>query len=381
MKTRGMGFCFLPSYTDRHGVRKVSAVWWISYSVHGKRTKESSESTNRADAVRLLKRRIAEVQQGKAVGSQVEKTTLGDLLNLIIDDYKVNGNRSLRRLEVACRHLRDGLGADTRAVNITSAETTRYVAARLEEGAAKATVNMEICFLHRGFKLAVRAGKASSIPEMEMLKLNNSRAGFFEVEQFRAVLRHLPPHLRGFAVTAYYTGWRKRELTSRLWKHIDLRLGILRLEPGESKNNEARTFPLFEIPELRQVIETERARVSEIERRTGRIISHVFVNDDGHPLVDFRRSWATATKLAGAPGRLIHDLRRTAVRNFERAGLPRSVSMKLSGHRTEAVFRRYAIVDPTMLNEGVAKLAAMSAMSEENSQRRIQDIALLVKKR
>jgi integrase len=67
------------------------------------------------------------------------------------------------------------------------------------------------------------------------------------------------------------------------------------------------------------------------------------------------------------PDRLVHDFRRTAVRNLERAGVPRSAAMKLTGHKTEAVYRRYAITDAAMLQEAAAKLAAFHA-SEENQQ-------------
>ena len=56
--------------------------------------------------------------------------------------------------------------------------------------------------------------------------------------------------------------------------------------------------------------------------------------------------------------RLPHDLRRSAVRNLERASISRSVAMKLTGHRTEAVYRRYAIVAENDLREAGAKLAA-----------------------
>jgi hypothetical protein len=48
-----------------------------------------------------------------------------------------------------------------------------------------------------------------------------------------------------------------------------------------------------------------------------------------------------------------------AVRNLERAGVSRSVAMKLTGHRTEAVYRRYAIVSEPDLSEGLMKLAAL----------------------
>lgn len=382
MKNRGMGFTFQPTYRDKAtGQKKTSAVWWISFSTHGKRHKESSESTSRADAVRLLKKRIGEVAQGKAVGNAVEKTSLADLLAMIETDYQANGFKSLRRLQVATRHLRDYFGGDRKARDITSDVVTSYAAHRLTEGAAKATVNMEQAFLGRAFRLAAKARKVNARPEMSMLRLDNARAGFFEAEQFRAVLKHLPPHLRPIVITGYYTGWRYRELTSRTWKDVDLKLGVLRLQPGESKNREAREFPLFEIAELKQVVETERARVTEIERAIGRIIPWVFVNDAGEPLKDFRRAWKTATKLAGTPGRLFHDLRRTAVRNLERAGVPRSVSMKLSGHRTEAVFRRYAITDSAMLSEGVAKLARMSEMSDANGPSTVKVTSISVKKR
>lgn len=57
--------------------------------------------------------------------------------------------------------------------------------------------------------------------------------------------------------------------------------------------------------------------------------------------------------------RLVHDLRRIAVRNLERAGVPRSVAMKRTGHKTEAVYRRYPIVAKSDLEEGVAKLAKL----------------------
>jgi len=97
---------------------------------------------------------------------------------------------------------------------------------------------------------------------------------------------------------------------------------------------------------------------------TGQPIPTVFWwNDRGtikpiHPKALYHR-WKEACRLAGVPTRIPHDFRRTAVRNLERAGVPRSVSMKLTGHKTEAVYRRYAIVCEADLTEGLKKLVAL----------------------
>ena len=69
----------------------------------------------------------------------------------------------------------------------------------------------------------------------------------------------------------------------------------------------------------------------------------------GGPLKSFGKAWQQACLAAGVPGRILHDLRRTAVRNLERAGVPRSVAMKMVGHKTESAYPRYAIVDEAML--------------------------------
>jgi integrase len=121
---------------------------------------------------------------------------------------------------------------------------------------------------------------------------------------------------------------------------------------------------------LRAILEEQRERVRELERETGRIISDVFVSPNGGRIKNFRKSWASATRAAGVPGRLVHDLRRTAVRNLERAGVPRSAAMAMTGHRSETIYRRYAIVEETMLQEASLKLAALHL--SESSQSRVK---------
>lgn len=65
---------------------------------------------------------------------------------------------------------------------------------------------------------------------------------------------------------------------------------------------------------------------------------------------------ADTCERAGLAGLRFHDLRRSAVRNMERAGVPRSIAMKISGHKTEAIYRRYDIVSERDLREAAQKM-------------------------
>jgi integrase len=89
---------------------------------------------------------------------------------------------------------------------------------------------------------------------------------------------------------------------------------------------------------------------------------------DGKPIKSFRSAWQSACKAAGVPGRIPHDFRRTAVRNLERAGVPRSDGMEMVGHETESIYDRYAISDGTSKKESAAKYAAFQERLSANVQ-------------
>jgi len=361
MKRRGLGMVF-----------QRGSIWWIQYHWRGKRYRESSESILRTDAIKLLKKRFAEMGKGQLRGPDLEKTTFADLERMILDDYAVNQRRSVTRLKTSLKPLKAALG-HARACDMSLDRLNRYVSDRLSVGIAPATVKLELTHLHKMFKLAERAGKAIC-PPFPQIAVQNVRTGFFERADFEAVRSHLPEAFRGVATFAYLTGWRvPSEILTLRWKQADFTAGTVRLEPGTTKNDEGRVFPFGVLPELADVLRAQWEKSVTVELETGQAVPTVFYwNDRGtmkpiHPKALYHR-WKEACRLAGVPQRIPHDFRRTAVRNLERAGVPRSVAMKLTGHKTEAVYRRYAIVSEADLSEGLRKLARLEQTLQEKLQ-------------
>lgn len=129
------------------------------------------------------------------------------------------------------------------------------------------------------------------------------------------------------------------------WAQVDLNNGIVRLESGTTKNNEGRTVYLdTELLTIFKQTWDNRAQ------RNKKILPYVFVNESGMDKIkDFRGAWEAACTKAKIGSKLFHDLRRTAVRNMVRAGIPERVAMMISGHKTRSVFERYNIVNDTDL--------------------------------
>jgi hypothetical protein len=145
------------------GVFRRGTVYWIRYSYRGRKMRESSRSAQRGEAVKLLRRRLAEMGAGRLVGPDAERTTFEELAAMLLDDYGLNGRRSAKRVEVGLVHLR-AFFTFARVPDITGDRIGAYIRYRQKANAAPATVRYELACLRRAFTLAMRGGKATHRP-------------------------------------------------------------------------------------------------------------------------------------------------------------------------------------------------------------------------
>lgn len=257
-----------------------------------------------------------------------DKTMLEELFEGLLTHYRVNGRKSADRVPYALKNLRDFF-RERPARTVTLDLVKEYQKCRLDNDHAQpATINYETRMLCLAFRLAFESGKVAKALKVKTLVVNNVRKGFFEEHQFQGVLKPV-------AQVAYITGWRISEILSRQKRHLDLKSGWIRLEPGETKNGLGRMFPLTD--DLQRILSDHQAAKEEFERLNGCIVPWLF-HINGEPIKSFRKAWARACREAGCPGMLVHDFRRTAIRNFERSGISRSAGMAMSGHLTESIY-------------------------------------------
>lgn len=380
MTTRGSGRIFQ---------RKGSAFWWVAYYAHGKeqrevathvRTGEKLEATedNRSEAARFLKRRIDAVTTERGggpsfVGPAQQRITVNELLDALRADYELRGKDS-PQFDAHLKPIRDYFG-NWRAVRVDTEAVDRFISEILNgaDGAsakAPATVNRSTQLLAQAYKLAIQRKHLSTAPLIRHLSENgNARQGFFTEAEFNAVVTHLPEYLKDYVRFAYLTGWRKSEVASLRWEDVDGE--TIRLRPENSKNREGRTVPL--VGELAELIDRRKA-ARQVKTDAGVTIAALVFHNAGHAIVDLRKAWATACKFANVPGRLFHDLRRCAVRNMVRAGIPTDIARSISGHKTASIFSRYNIVAEEQKREAMERTQVFLREAAETAQQKIVNI-------
>jgi integrase len=358
---------------------RQSRIWTIQYQdATGRNQTESSKTSDRKKAVRVLRLREGAVARRERI--VVADVTFDDAVGLVTTDYQVNERKSLTDVLGRIRHLTAFFGGTT-LFQITTATIKAYIEQRrsqerivrrertilhadgtvtivpeVRRRPSNAQINRETTVLGRMFSLARQDDRIVIRPHIPKLKEPaQPRKGFFEYGDFVKVRDQLDRALRHLAEFEYVTGWRiDTEVLPLRWRQVDVAAGEVRIDdPRSTKNEQARVFPFTE--DLRRTLEAQRQLTEGLDSpyvfcpltgvRKGQRLSYS----------GFYKAWKRAVHAAGV-ARVPHDFRRTAIRNLERDGVPRSVAMAMVGQKTEEVYRRYAIVDEAMIREAAVKM-------------------------
>ncbi len=317
---------------------KRGKIWYVSFWADGRQVQKSCGSERRQDAVLLRDQLLGKKARGETPDSIAAKVTCGELLDDLLEYAGDNIKSTTARvwklvIEATIRPFFGHL----RAAKLTTEKMKEFRKKRSDEGRSVSTSNRELSILrtalNRGRKCT--PPKVLTIPYFPMVAETNVRQGFLTDEEYAKLRDALPEYLRPLFVTAYFTGVRLGELLSIEWRQVDWEQGFITLESERTKSGHARVVPILE-GDMEAWLRWSQENSDGCER----VFHH-----DGIALKEFRRSWQKACEAAEVPTLKFHDLRRTAVRNMRRAGVAQVVRMRISGHRTDSMERRYNIVD------------------------------------
>jgi integrase len=325
-------------------------IWWISYMVRGRQVNESSKSSERKDAANLLKKRMGEIAAGRAVSGLT--VTVPDLLERLRLNYIETERRSIADLKGKIACLRDRFRG-VRASDFGTTHIARMKESMKGDKASNATINRYLAVLRRAFTLADRHDPplVGRVPHFEMLPEDNARTGFLTDSQYSDLKAWLPEHLRGLLIFGYHLGMRKTALKNLRRDHVDWPNRVIRSEVPRRAKKQGRVLPIY--GDMGPWLEMQMVSWPSTPK------CHWIFHLDGVRIGDFRKSWDTACKAANVPELLFHDLRRSAVRNMERAGVPRSQAMAMTGHKTDSIYSRYAIVSEQDIKAAGEKLGRL----------------------
>jgi integrase len=273
------------------------------------------------------------------------------------DSWRSDIARARYLLEILGDRVASGLTQgdvdEYRNKRLASTESPKVRGRRRRGPPSPASLDLELAQLKRMCSYAVECGKlqANPVARVKLLHKPNVRRVTVDEATFAKLYDAADPAIRPIILTAYDTGMRKGEILNLRWSQLDLKAGAVRLGAEDTKTNKPRTVYLTS-----RVLQMVKA----IPRRLG--TEYVFVNPEtGTRWEDARKLFVRACRKVGLQHVWFHDLRRSFVTNSRRRGIPESVVMRMSGHRTRNVFDRYNIVEDEDVRNAVHVIEAAVA--------------------
>ncbi len=322
-------------------VRKLGKYYQLDYYVGRKRIREILKGvTTRREAQEIERERL------RNSTGPIEFKRFEDLARWFLTHPDKQSKKTLdrdgQRFE---KHLLPYFG-HCKPHDINSSMVDDHKVRRQRQFAANGTINRELALLKSIFRFALKKGKVSRVPPIDLLPEDNVRQRFITKEEFQKIQVFLSPDVLPVIAIAYQTAMRLGEILGLRWKNIDLKRRLFLFETG--KTGKQRAVALH--PEIITLLQTMPRGFGETPIFT--------LNIDR-----VERTWKRACQKAKVKDARIHDLRRTRATIWHKnEGLPQDLIMHMTGHRTDSMFRRYQIVS----TEYVEKLAAKWSDEKED---------------
>ncbi len=210
------------------------------------------------------------------------------------------------------------------------------------------TINHDHVALKHCLNVAIRRGllQANAASRVPLPNPRNERDRVLTDDEWEKLYRKAKPHLKPVLLLAYQLGQRFSEIVSLTWNRVDLKRGFITLRSVDTKTNTGRQVPMT--PDVKAALQ----RLAKVRSLASR---HVF-SYKGKPLRRISRSFRTALKDAGITDFRFHDLRHCASTNLRRAGVDTATAMKIVGHKSEKMWKRYNSIAERDLTQAAQKV-------------------------
>ncbi len=345
-RDKNQGGLFQEYRKDENGDRVLKSSNWVAqyYTPDGRQIRKSTGTSVKAEAETILQNWMTDSRKGLKPAPETASLTYEHIREGLLTDARIHSLRSLKTRKDGSLSFNPLPATDEffngRLVNeINGPALNEFILSRQAAGAANATINNSLRLLKRMFILAQDNGQVTTVPKFKLL-VANKRKGFIPAEVFPKLLAAVAPQHQATILFLYETGVRPIEAQRIQWDAVNLDSGIITLLEGETKNSESRIVPLS--PSLVSLL-------SAVSDRTGNVFSKKGVT---------QKAFNAACKKAGVTGAILYDLRRSATRNFRRAGIPETVARRITGHKTAGIYADYDITDETDILAAGKKLYA-----------------------
>src|ERR1035441_712945 len=221
---------------------KRGRIWWYRLGDYDKSTGKTLQS----EAIQERDRIKASITNG--VPALQNLVTVGLLLDDSFAHLERNQAKALKSIKnVVNANVRRVFG-ERAAASITSADLIEYRKMREAEEAKPATINNELAYMRAAYNHGLKRQtppKVAAVPHFPIVKVNNTRTGFIEVDGYLSIMNELPNSLKPLFAAGFHWGNRKSELTKLQWSQVNLEDGFVSLEVGSTKNDEGRWLPIY----------------------------------------------------------------------------------------------------------------------------------------